>query len=43
MIRFNFSFETTRGAKQYSTTTTESFSGPYFDDPQKRESILRFC
>jgi GTP cyclohydrolase I len=41
LINMVHTCETTRGAKQYSTTTTESFGGD-FDDVQKREAILRY-
>lgn len=39
LLNFVHSCETTRGAKQYSTTTTEDYSG-VFDDIKLRDSIL---
>lgn len=39
LIELSHSCETTRGAKQYSTTTTESFGGK-FDDIQYRNSLI---
>lgn len=39
LLNFVHSCETTRGAKQYSTTTTEEYSG-VFDSPEMRASVL---
>lgn len=40
LLNFAHQCEISRGAKQYSTTTTEDYSG-IFEDPQQRDAILR--